>query len=281
MTVFIEDTDAYSVIYNANYIRMYERALHLSGCSLLNHTNWYIQSITRHKFKSSPSLGEKFKIHGERCSNATTWNLKMLESSSTHDNDSVEKVYNTAQVTLAVPSSAITTHPSSRFIPDSISSINSFSIHRDELVVLDMTGDTLSREIHYMLPLRSILNLFERSRSNFLGGPQILRQMQTENHILWVVTSIDDLVLHYPENSHPTFLYPGQTVMVKTVAVAKRKGMIVEFHQTAEIVDDLHRNSRSGIKIATGTVTICAVDTVNGKPTSNIPPHIKQLFDEV
>ncbi len=87
MQVYIEDTDAYSVIYNGNYIRFYERALQLSGS--LPDPNWYICSVNRHKFKSSPTLGDKFRIHGERC-NPSTWNLRMLESLSTTQNKDME-----------------------------------------------------------------------------------------------------------------------------------------------------------------------------------------------
>jgi acyl-CoA thioesterase FadM len=292
MQVYIEDTDAYAVVYNGNYIRMYERALQLSRFCI-NHPNWFIQTITLHKFKSSPSLGEKFRIHGE-ANNATTWTLRMMDSSSDPDHGSA-KIYNTAQVTLATPCiqdsdlvqhEALSTQPTSlsQPMPGSLSITNSFSIHRDELTIFDITYPTPKystdkvRDIHYMLPLRNVLNFFERSRSNFLGGPHVLRQMQIENNILWVVTSIDDLSLHYPSSLKTTspLIFPGQTIRVKTDAIMKRRGMIVEFHQTAHVEDIA--NETEGIIIAKGIVNICAIDTVTGKPTSNIPPHIRQLF---
>ena len=169
-----------------------------------------------------------------------------------------------------------------------MSTINTFVIHKDELVISDVdTSSQGTRNVRYMLPLRSVLNLFERARSNFLGGPHVLRQMQIENNLLWVVTSIDDLMLHYPGTEKlvdTIVLFPGQTVVVKTDALTKRKGMIVEFHQTVEIIEQDHQSqgdtTTTTTRIATGFVSICAMDTVTGKPTSNIPPHIKALFVE-
>lgn len=304
MQVYIEDTDAYSVVYNGKYIRMYERALELTAGCCLNHPNWFIQSVTRHKFKSSPTLGEKFQIHGERC-DSSTWNLRMIESSTNPhlERDGAKKIYNTAQVKLSALTTTKTPISSSlnekasanailasESLPESVSTISTFTIHRDELVVLDMIPTTIDvltqgkREIHYMLPLRSVLNLFERARSNFLGGPNVLRRLQTENNLLWVVTSIDDLILLYPRDDEPStlMLYPGQSVVVKTDAITRRKGMIVEFHQTVGIVEaDGNSYPRPGYqtKIATGVVTICAIDSVSGKPTSNIPSYIQKLFE--
>lgn len=45
---------------------------------------------------------------------------------------------------------------------------------------------------HSILPIRNAMNFFERSRTNYLGGPNRLRKMQLEEDIIWVVTNIDD-----------------------------------------------------------------------------------------
>jgi len=286
MQVYIEDTDAYSVIYNGNYLRMYERALQLSG--YLTDPHWYINSVTRHRFKSSPNLGDKFRIHGERCS-PSTWNLRMLDCSTPTHKEGMEKTYNTAQVTVHIPTAIKklpTTNssvPSESLSGGSVSTIDTFILHRDELVVTGLTPTYLGISdntiaLQHILPLRSVLNLFERARSNFLGGPNILRQMKTDNNLLWVVTSIDGLILH--DRINELKLLPGQAVAVKTDATTKRRGMIVEFHQTVEIIEENRKISphRGDTRIASGIVTICAIDSVSGKPTSNIPAHILKLF---
>lgn len=107
------------------------------------------------------------------------------------------------------------------------------------------------------IPVRTILDLFERPRSkNWLGGPYILKKMQKEYNLLWVVISIDTLeifdldVYSYDrstaemELTHKGCNSPaipfakvrlGMKVHVKSNIQVKRHGIILEFHQ--EVVD--------------------------------------------
>jgi hypothetical protein len=66
------------------------------------------------------------------------------------------------------------------------------------------------------LPLRSVLNLCERARSNHIGGPNALRELQENDNILVVVTGIKDCY----SLKHDS--YPGQSVRVETEIVPKR-----------------------------------------------------------
>ena len=61
--VYIEDTDAYGVMYNGNYLRSYERAL--SHVPREHDGRWILSSISNQKFRSSPALGEEYLIRGE------------------------------------------------------------------------------------------------------------------------------------------------------------------------------------------------------------------------
>ena len=61
MQVYIEDTDAYGIMYNSNYLRCYDRALHAT----VDHEGWAIVSVDRQKFAASPGLGQEFVIAWE------------------------------------------------------------------------------------------------------------------------------------------------------------------------------------------------------------------------
>jgi acyl-CoA thioesterase FadM len=112
---------------------------------------------------------------------------------------------------------------------------------------------------HHIIPLRTAMNYFERSRTTHLGGPDMLRKLQDEDDLLWVVTNVQDgalfmdsLVLlndsgndnnnnnvdeyygaNIPEefrmkdfhSLHPT---PGREVIVQTSYIPKRRGMVIE-----------------------------------------------------
>ena len=112
--LFIEDTDAYQVKYNGNYIRSYERALfqiaeevkHIVKSSVLSDENFVLLGVTKHKFKSSPRLGDKFQVLAKRlentCDNTEEWQLEMIRyQNDSSDTYTSRSVFNTATVTIA------------------------------------------------------------------------------------------------------------------------------------------------------------------------------------
>lgn len=321
MQLYIEDTDAYGVMYNGNYIKSYERALHefhtqttrkrvnggdkcpqsLSSV-LLCHSDFYLNQCTGHKFKASPPLGSQYVIQGtmvntqpehsiqndennNSCNGLDvdaqeeTWSLEMVEykdQDKEHNDEKPPKIYNTAIVTISTPTKKahyITPFYAKETEPRLPMLTKSFTMHRDEFDV-HMPG---------AIPIQTTLNLFERVRSDALGGPERLRQMQEDDNLLWVVTSIDDLQIDTRKS-----IRPGDDVLVSMYCTVKRKGMIIVIEQ--EILGKPHsdsQNNKSGIDVngvedmvvlAKGTVTICAIDSIRGRPTSNIPSKVKALF---
>ena len=124
MQVYIEDTDAFGVVFNGNYVKLYERVLHnyyyssirssggkrsnkISNQMLINH-------VTNHKFKTAARLGDEYVIRGEMVKdiytgndgiNQQTWELQMIKhygdsdyNKATNEND---VVFNTATITLS------------------------------------------------------------------------------------------------------------------------------------------------------------------------------------
>lgn len=192
MKVYIEDTDAYGVMYNANYLRSYERAL----AAIIPDPDWSVIHLTNQKFKSSPLLGGRFVVRGvQHDDDKDSWDLIM----QCPDTD---VIYNTATVTVGSIGCDDT---------DVVSVQNSISTHYDTL-----HRDEFDPHHPNHLPLRSVLNLCERARSNYKGGPNALRKLQENDNILVVVTGIKDCY----SLKHDS--YPGQSVRVETEFVPKR-----------------------------------------------------------
>lgn len=121
MQVYIEDTDAFGVVFNGNYIKFYERILQNHYSSKDNDNNdgdddkdkkaksengnnnndnnntMMITNVTKHKFKSAARLGDEFVIQGEMMEDIKsnngiyeqTWDIQMIkcDNNSESDND--------------------------------------------------------------------------------------------------------------------------------------------------------------------------------------------------
>lgn len=307
MQVYIEDTDAYGIMYNSNYLRSFDRALHMTTTqynsnrdqSLFEdnnknldggirisgqHEGWSIVSVGQQRFGASPRLGEDFIIEGtlQRMNaddSEEVWDMEMKSLDG-------EIVYNwvkdvTIQVaetgdeysTQALHSSLenITSFDMDTIQPNFICKEDFFTVYRDEI------------DAHWQghLPLRNVLNLFERSRTNALGGPEGLRRMQEddENPVLAVVTGVSDLTLI----DEGTLLIPGQVVAVETAMVVKRRGMVVECYQTLRSTSSDNLGKREATnsctaRLAQGKVTLMMLDARTRRPTAKLPGWARELL---
>ena len=271
--VFIEDTDAYGIMYNGNYLRSFDRAIHLCTSSLVNdiddeskqdrvttqHENWSIVSMGHQKFVSSPSLGGNFVVEGtlkDSSKDLEVWDLKMMSP----DGDTV---FNTVQdLKIASPSEGTTfsSPPIEPFSLDENDSIVKGASH-----TCPIYRDEIDAHRNGQVPLRIVLNLFERARSNLLGGPDDLQRLQVEDDILVVVASMTDCSL-MDENDNP--IYPGQNLTVETSYEVKRRGMVLDCYQT--LVDD------KGSRLAQGLVTLMFIKNSTRRPTSKLPEWVKE-----
>ena len=292
MQVYIEDTDAYGIMYNSNYLRCYDRALHMTSyahnsktdlaCSsvVLQHDDeWSIVSFERMKFKTAPALGTSFVIAGRLVEQPSpheqVWDMQMQ-----CDQDE-SLVYNTIEgVRIAhLPSDGSSTdwipHPNA-FAVDKRSpkaktavttcSKNTFQIYRDEF----------DPHLSAHLPLRNVLNLLERSRTNLLGGPDGLRRLQQDHDVRYVVTRVDDCSLvsttavsssSSSSSSHNNNMIAGESLAVETEATIKRGGGVIVFHQTARLGTE---------RVAQAIVSICALNEHTRRPTNKLPFWMKE-----
>jgi acyl-CoA thioesterase FadM len=294
--VYIEDTDAYGVLYNSNYVRAFERALlQYAPLSASDETSrkWILSAIHNQKFRSSPALGEEYIIRGKLV-HANTWEIEMIT-----ENESSDVVHNSALVEVTPgmklsPANELTLKQSGkvdekRYIP-----------YHDEFDHYNF-DQTTSRH-NYYIPIRNAMNFFERSRSDFLGGPDALRKMQVEDDLIWVVTGVengklfdhdsaqtrdmDDISVneYRPEDemqkmaNEETAVFevsPGKEVIVETTFDVKRKGMILDCHHTLWMEGGSQRKL-----LAQATCVIVALKGSTRRPTSNLPQWVLDKFAE-
>jgi len=203
-------------------------------------------------------------------------------------------VHNSAQVTLSRPTSLV----------DNISYLSTSAtsskkrveeIHRAYYDELDSHYYPLLDEYHYHVPLRSAMNYFERTRSNVLGGPDVLAKMQNEEDILWVVTGADngelvlDSIVLYEDDlnvneedilSLDWDLTPGKDVIVDTDIFIKRRGMFVECHHRLFLDVKLTNGENRRRLLAKATMTMMAITGSTRRPTSKLPKWVLELLGE-
>lgn len=305
--VYIEDTDAYGVMYNSNYARQYERALiHAPTRDDDDDTKrkqWVLTAITNQKFRSSPTLGNEYVVTGQLvesvADNTEVWKMEMV-SVPTIDSDDGNNadviVYNAATVTLAS-----TPHPVTSLDEDIISSSSSELYHKqsfpcypDEFDMHLQQTTSIDNQTHqqhaYHIPIRSVTNFFERHRTTYLGGPDKLRKMQQEDGIIFVVTACDDATIWLDAIDGANHLL-GRDVIVETKFVVKRRGMVVEcYHRLLmdmdmDDIDDDEENENTTRKsrrlLAKATMTMLALNRVTHRPTSKLPPWLMDLISQV
>ena len=294
--VYIEDTDAYGVIYNSNYVRAFERALlqyaPLSSSvtdtdeSMARNKRWILSSIHNQKFRSSPALGEEYIIRGELIDDYT-WEVEMIT-----ENESGVIVHNSAQVGLTLGINPLTSNDTTLNQNGKVLE-NRYTPYHDEFEHHNF--DEVNSNHKYYIPIRNAMNFFERSRSDFLGGPDGLRKMQVEDDVIWLVASVENGTLFpgdesldpevgdfRPEDKMKTLpastdsifeVSPGKEVLVETSFTVKRRGMIVECHHTLW----MDKDSRKKL-LAQATCVMVAVHGSTKRPTSKLPQWLLDKF---
>ena len=252
MKVFIEDTDAYGVVYNGNYLKFYDRALHATRQT---GNTWgddhVIVAVGNQKFKSSPALGDEYVIHGtlQALENERQiWDLSMKSL----DGTTVYHVANGVVVASTTDKDWLETMDAFAESPHLMAVTDSFIAYRDEF----------DPSMRSHLPVTSVLNHFERPRSNLFGGPKELRRLQEEDGIVVVVSGIKDLCLL----PHGKDSLVGDVLTVKSVYDLRKGGMRTDLYQTLY--------TSSGQRLAQGIVTLYTLNKETFRPTAKLPPRL-------
>lgn len=278
--VYIEDTDAYGVMYNSNYARQFERALmHAPRDDDAKRKQWVMTAITNQKFRSSPALGSEYIVKGELvetiAENIEVWQMEMVSTSDGNADDVI--VYNAATVTVAsIPYASKSTDED--ISPSELYHKQSFPCYPDEF---DTHIDTQTQQRAYHIPIRSVSNFFERHRTIYLGGPDKLRKLQEEDGILFVVTAMNDGEVWLDAMDSADHL--GKDVIVETKFVAKRRGMVWEcYHRLLMEMDNNVNDDANASQprklLAKATMTMMALNRDTYRPTSKLPMWLMDLM---
>lgn len=253
--VYIEDTDAYGVIYNANYLKFYDRALQDA-----QGPEETVVGIRRQKFRASPSLGDEFVIEGvlkaidEAERQVWDFSMKSLDGAT---------VYHSAEQAVVVSSgwSANWLPPVAAFADTKKTKlVDSFTAYRDEF----------DPHLKSHLPLHGVLKHFERIRTNSLGGPTKLRELQEDHGLLFVLTGIKDL--HLVDHSSPGTVLLNEKLRVEATFAVRRGGMRIDVYQTLF--------SSHGDRIAQGVISLTTINKDTFRPTSKLPPWLLERLME-
>jgi acyl-CoA thioesterase FadM len=251
MHVYIEYTDAFGVVYNGNYLKFFDRALQRTDHQ---RPDWLIVRVGQQKFKQSPALGGTFVIEGVRKEVHEAYEVWDMDMKSV---DNLIVFNSVADVRIAQPAkedtvSALPVDPPFDIPEGGVLATDTFYAYRDEF----------EPHLQGTIPLRNVLNLFERSRSNYLGGPDVLREMQTKEGIIFVVTNIEDACLI----DDGATCCAGDELIVETTFVAKRKGMVLDCLQTLK---------RGTARLAQAKVRVMVLNATTMRPTNQLPESLR------
>ena len=269
---------------------MFDRALHgisigsndglkpFSSGGVLDHDGWYVTKFTRQKFRASPPLGGEFVVTGKlvealACGTREVWDMEMTNPPS----EVKEIMYCSALVTISKPDSVVP--------PDLLPLKPGPFEGGPGVTVAEQTYTPYRDEYDFHLgsthlPLQSALNLFERARTDYLGGPDALRQLKDKHNLIAVVTGIDKCELvnlghkkdERDEEEADAGCRPGEAIAVKTYFLSKRRGRVIECRQTL-LVSGTKRRRR----LAQGIVTIMILEADTRRPAKSIPKWLKEL----
>jgi acyl-CoA thioesterase FadM len=259
MKTYMEDIDAYGVMWHVNYLLAYDRALHSTlSCkserpctTVLDHEDWSIVQVNKQRFKTAIRLGDSYLISGKLVSRSgdseDCWEVTM------HCAEDEKLIFNSATVTVSRPKDN-----GQFWLPNP----EPFDVEPVGSYTYQTYRDEFDAHLTTHLPLTSAMNHMERSRTNHLGGPDLLRKMQEECNIVWYVISADEVSLVQMDSG----CSPGREVISQLAVKSKRKGMILEIHHTL-----IMPTSNGPSRKAQGKVTLMAFNEALGKPTSDIP----------
>jgi acyl-CoA thioesterase FadM len=243
--VYIESTDAFGVAFYATYPVLLERFL-----SVTFESPGYLKSTKLMKFKIAAKMGDNLQFSvGSK--NTVVCSLETGSQLFTAKGAVFDGV--TVMSTAACP---ILDLPYKRHE-------SKFVLYRDEFEV---------SASHMRIPTRSIFNLFERGRTDALGGPSKLSQAAVENTHIYVARITD-----YEHISVlPLALLNKYTLDLRVVSHTVPFGdTMVEFVQ--QIILDGDTTSTTPRLIAKAKVLCCSVDAVTGLPAP-FGSSVKALF---
>lgn len=242
--VYIEDTDCFGVVFYANYFRFFQRALNELHDLQGKENRAVIVGVTQARYRSAAKLGDVLTVQ-----------LWLEEDAQHHQRWKVRSV---AEVEC-VSAELLVVHAAQDFL--SSRKWPAFAGQPRATLVPAREECASPPSIH------DVLRWFERSRSDFLGGPKALQQVM-DLGILVVVARIDD------------FEYDTKLVYLGSDAVDWEVRSVLDISRGKLIFDErliMQPNSDYEVAIARANVTCVCIDATTRRIT-RAPKKLLELI---
>lgn len=259
LRIYIEHTDAFAVVYNANYPLFIERAL--AADSPEGSTFSRILGIKTLKYRNPARLGDQIDIFLEKNrSSPGKVNVKLRKS----DNELVSAIISSFQRTIQYiePSVEDSQQDSSncRFQ-------HRFELWRDELQL----QNTLSTKLAFQL--------FERARTETLGGPSALARLTSQYGVHVYVARVADyrLLCDIPKSIISSDKEVKLTVLTDTEPLGDPAGGTVSMVHFTQRIVSVASTAEPIITHASAVFTCSCVNAATGTPTP-FPVEINEFL---
>ena len=241
-SVFIENTDAMGIVLNSQMPRMMERALIGAGIGDR------LASANIMKYRASSILGDEL-----------TWDV--LSSKKDDGTVKVTCINDAEKLLFSASKVSTTLAPRKIFNKEETKKYQFCSHFRvwDDELLYDDKGSTLSTLTNF--------NLFERARTNILGGPTALRALMEGDkeakgipNVNVVVVRVKNYRLYDHDMKEPKLIEEEPLTEVLT-NIEHLGGGMLDFHQVA-----VCSGSSPSQLISSATITCLCVDAVTNSP---------------
>ena len=256
--VFIEDTDCFQIVFYANYLRYYQRAL---ADLAEGPARPRVVSTTQMRYAKPAIMGDALRVEGalEAVEDGVSyWRARVVRATATGDDEVLNSAllgvqFDGAALPPSLPAEASAPAPAraeaeraaALAAPGERLSLPSLpvTVHDDER---DATG---ARP-----PLTSVLRYFERGRTAGLGGPESLQRIADEG-LSVVVGRVEGV--GFAEGVRDDEAWAGAKLTVLSSAVIKRRGIVSFRHDLVREDDSL---------VATGEMVCFFIRADDGRP---------------
>ena len=235
--VYIESTDAFGVAFYATYPVLLERSINqLSG-----RTGGRLRYVKQMRFRSAARLGDAMLFES-----SDRGTLRLINEATKEECFSAKGVQLVEDVMIA--------HRTADMLPSHRIHVSTHTLFHDEY---HPSKDGLVLQLH----TRTVFNLLERGRTDFLGGPgQLSRAAASSGHVYVARISDFERISDIPEEVSPSS-YPEVTVLSQSVMLGDSMADFVQ-----QLVYGAEQNGSHGRLLARARVTCCSVDPATGRP---------------
>ena len=236
--VYIESTDAFGVAFHATYPVLIERAVNQHT----GKTEGRLRHVKQMRFRSAARLGDVMLFESsERGS------LRLINEETKEEHFSAKGLELTEDSLVMIHSAVV--------LPSHQLHISKHSLYPDEYY--PSTGGAA-----LLLHTRTVFNLFERGRTDALGGPRRLRLATAlSGHIYIARISDYERISDIPTEAIPPASFPEVAVLTQSELLGDT---MVDF--TQQLVLKAGPSGDHGRLLARARVTCCSVDAMTGKP---------------